>query len=239
MKHPMSTLISCLRRELKLLADEKTRQSSDHFFKEPVKHYGIKTATVSRLGKETFKTLPDKSKTVVYKFCEELWQSGYMEEAFIACQWSYACKNQFEPSDFTLFEKWVNTYVSNWAACDTFCNHTLGEFLHRYPQFVTTLKAWTHSPNRWLRRGAAVSLIIPAREGDFLSQVFEIADLLLLDKDDLVQKGYGWMLKAASAKHAGEVLDYVIGRKATMPRTALRYAIEKLTPAQKARAMAK
>ena len=79
-----------------------------------------------------------------------------------------------------------------------------------------------------MRRASAVSLIIPARKGLFLDTIFEIADNLLLDKDDLVQKGYGWMLKAASESHLPEVFDYVIKNKFIMPRTALRYAIEKM-----------
>ena len=68
---------------------------------------------------------------------------------------------------------------------------------------------------------------------------FEIADLLLLDGDDLVQKGYGWMLKAASQSHESEVFDYVIRNKHQMPRTALRYAIEKMPAEMKRKAMVK
>ena len=90
-----------------------------------------------------------------------------------------------------------------------------------------------------MRRAAAVSLIIPARQGKFLNDIFEIADLLLLDKDDMVQKGYGWMLKVASQKHQLEIFDYVVANKAIMPRTALRYAIEKMPPELKAIAMGK
>jgi len=73
-----------------------------------------------------------------------------------------------------------------------------------------------------------VSLIIPARRGKFLEDVFDIADILLLDEDDLVQKGYGWMLKEASRLNQRQVFDYVVRQKAVMPRTALRYAIEKM-----------
>ena len=58
-----------------------------------------------------------------------------------------------------------------------------------------------------MKRGAAFSLIIPVRKGLFLPEVFEIAEILLLDSDDLVQKGYGWMLKAASESHPREVYD--------------------------------
>jgi len=90
-----------------------------------------------------------------------------------------------------------------------------------------------------MRRAAAVSLIIPARKGKFLDEIFRIADILLTDTDDLVQKGYGWMLKAASQAHQEEVFAYVMLNKNVMPRTALRYAIEKIPPAWKEKAMEK
>jgi 3-methyladenine DNA glycosylase AlkD len=82
-----------------------------------------------------------------------------------------------------------------------------------------------------------VTLILPARKGLFLKEVFEISDRLLEDGDDMVQKGYGWMLKEASKKHQPEVFDYVMGKKALMPRTALRYAIEKMPAEMRRRAM--
>ena len=133
-----------------------------------------------------------------------------MEEAFIAC---------------------------NWASCDTFCNHTVGTFLEMYPLYIEKLKDWTKSPNRWLRRASAVSLIIPAKKGLFKDDIFEIADSLLLDKDDLVQKGYGWMLKSLCTKYEDEVYQYVLSKRDTMPRTALRYAIEKMPKPMKQEAM--
>jgi 3-methyladenine DNA glycosylase AlkD len=55
----------------------------------------------------------------------------------------------------------------------------------------------------------------------------------------MVQKGYGWMLKVASQAHLKEVFDYVIKNKAVMPRTALRYAIEKMPTEFKVIAMKK
>ena len=90
-----------------------------------------------------------------------------------------------------------------------------------------------------MRRAAAVTFIIPARKGLFLETVFDIADHLLSDSDDLVQKGYGWMLKAASQAHLQEVFDYVMKNKANMPRTALRYSIEKMPKEMKEQAMKK
>ena len=90
-----------------------------------------------------------------------------------------------------------------------------------------------------MRRASAVALIIPARKGKFLNEIIAIADILLLDKDDLVQKGYGWMLKASSEAHQKEVFEYVMKNKDKMSRTALRYAIEKMPKNLKTKAMAK
>lgn len=219
--------------------DEKTRASSQKFFKETIKSYGVKTATVTQISKTFYKQIKSRSKSEIFNLCEELWRSEYLEEAFIACHWSYALHKQFESSDFLIFEKWIHQYVDNWASCDTFCNHTVGSFIDRYPESLEALKTFTASENRWMRRAAAVSLIVPARKGRFLKEILEIAELLLLDPDDLVQKGYGWMLKAASEAHQEEIFRFVMSRKSVMPRTALRYAIEKMPEEMKALAMAK
>ena len=74
----------------------------------------------------------------------------------------------------------------------------------------------------------AVSLIGLAKKGLCLKDIFEITDMLLLDQDDLVQKGYGWLLKVASKVYQREVFEYVLNKKEIMPRTSLRYAIEKM-----------
>ncbi len=84
-----------------------------------------------------------------------------------------------------------------------------------------------------------MTLIIPARRGYFLPDILQIADILLLDREDLVQKGYGWMLKEASKPHQEEIFQYIMQHKSEMPRTALRYAIEKMPPELKRQAMQK
>lgn len=234
-----SSIVSEIRRELADNADEKTRDGGKNYFKEEIRLYGVKTAAVSKIAKERFKAIKDKEKNDIFALCEELWSSGYMEESFIAANWAYFLRKRYEPSDFSVFERWVEKYVSNWASCDTLCNHAVGEYVERYPQYVKELKRWAKSKNRWMRRASAVSLILPARRGMFLKDIFEIADILLLDRDDLVQKGCGWMLKEASKAHQKEVFDYIMANKKEMPRTALRYAIEKMPPALKKKAMEK
>jgi 3-methyladenine DNA glycosylase AlkD len=235
----MDSIIQKLRLELRNSANEQTKHSSQHFFKEAIVTYGVKTPIVDKIAKELFAEIKEKPIDEVFALCDTLWQSGYLEESFVACNWSYFVRKNYIPQHFARMEQWVTNYVSNWASCDTLCNHTVGDFVVMYPEYLSKLKEWAKSNNRWVRRAAAVSLIVPARKGNFLSDIFEIADILLMDKDDLVQKGYGWMLKAASQAHQMEVFNYVMSKKAVMPRTALRYAIEKMPTEIKAKAMAK
>jgi 3-methyladenine DNA glycosylase AlkD len=233
----MENILEELREELEMNADEKTLSTSQGFFKETIKSYGVKVPTVHKISKEWFKFISTKTKAEILGLCEKLWQSGYIEESFVACNWSYYIHKQYAPCDFAVFERWIHQYVSNWASCDTLCNHTVGEFLEMYPEQIGKLKEFATSGNRWVRRAAAVSLIVPARKGKFLSDILEIADILLLDRDDLVQKGYGWMLKAAGQANQQAIFDYVMNKRAIMPRTALRYAIEKMPEELKNRAM--
>jgi len=232
-------LLKNLRAELIINADQKVKESGERFFKEDVRLYGIRSAVVSRIGKDHYKILKDKTKPEIFSLCEELWKSGIMEESFIACNWSYYVHRNYESSDFEIFDRWVNNYVGNWASCDTLCNHSVGALVEMYPSLLNKLKGWARSENRWVKRASAVSLIVPAREGKFLDDIFEIADILHSDTDDMVQKGYGWMLKVASQAHQESVFNYVMSKKSIMPRTSLRYAIEKMPSELKAKAMAK
>ncbi len=235
----MDSIIEKIRNELVTLSDDTVRQTGERFFKEEVRLYGIKSEIVKRIGKEYFKLLKGREKGEIFDLCEELWKSGILEETGIACNWSEYIHKEYKSEDFKIFDKWVNSYVTNWAACDTLCNHSVGMIVTMYPELIDKLKEWARSGNRWVKRASSVSLIIPAREGKFLDDIFEIAGILHSDTDDMVQKGYGWMLKAASQAHMDEVFRYVMSVKATMPRTALRYSIEKMPAEFKARAMAK
>lgn len=235
----MNNILQQVRHKLSESANEQTKQASQHFFKEAIVTYGVKMPTVDKIAKELFSEIKEESIDEIFGLCSKLWQSGYLEESFVACHWSYAVRKAYRPEHFDRMEHWIEKYVNNWASCDTLCNHTVGYFIDMHPEYILRLKAWAKSNNRWVRRAAAVSLIVPARKGKFLSDIFEISDILLIDKDDLVQKGYGWMLKVASQAHQMEVFNFVISKKTVMPRTALRYAIEKMPKELKAIAMAK
>jgi 3-methyladenine DNA glycosylase AlkD len=232
-------IITTIRHELQQQVDEKTRTDYQRVFKEKVTYYGVKNPIVNKIAARYFPEVKPLGKSEIFRLCEELFESDYCEEAFIACEWSYLLHSQYEPGDFIIFERWLKKYINNWAKCDTLCNHTIGSFIEKYPQFVGNLQQWVKSANRWFRRAAAVTLIIPAKQGKFLEDIFNISSGLLTDNDDLVQKGYGWLLKDASIKHQAEVFDYVMKNKTIMPRTALRYAIERMPPELKSQAMLK
>lgn len=223
-----SDILSEVRRDLESSVDEKTKNSYQRFFKECVKAYGVKTDIARKIAKRYFDRIKEKNKKEIFSLCEKLLESDYCEEAFIAFEWAYSLRKYYEETDFPMFKDWLKKYVNNWAKCDTLCNHSVGSFIEQFPQYVDILKAWTKSENRWLRRASAVTLILPARKGKFLTDIFEICDSLLKDEDDLVQKGYGWLLKELSKTHQKEVFEYVMKYKKDMPRTAFRYAIEKL-----------
>ena len=230
-------VLTAIRKELVLSIDEKTRDGAQRFFKEEAKFHGVKSALVRKIAAKYFREIKSRDKKEIFGLCENLLETNYGEEAFIAFEWTYSLRRKYEQEDFQIFEKWVSKYVDNWAKCDTLCNHTLGTFIEMYPEYIKNLKVWAQAENRWLRRASAVTLILPARKGDFLKEVLEISDILLKDKDDMVQKGYGWMLKEASKKHQEEIFDYVMSKKAEMPRTALRYAIEKMPADLRKKAM--
>lgn len=235
----MNNIIKIIRTNLLNCADKSVRDSFQKFFKEQTKFYGVKSAAVNRIAKEYFAEVKKLNKQEIFLLCEQLLASGFGEEAWIAGTWADRISEQFIPDDFDVFERWVGTYVDTWAKCDHLCNHAVGSFVQMYPEYLVQLKVWAKSENRWMRRAAVVSLIIPAKKGLFLENIFALADLLLLDKDDMVQKGYGWLLKEASKLHQKEVFNYVMKNKKQMPRTALRYAIEKMPCVLRAQAMAK
>jgi 3-methyladenine DNA glycosylase AlkD len=233
----MAQTIQRIRESLIENIDDETQKSFQRFFKQKVKCYGIKTAIVRKIANQFWKEIKMSEKQDIFALCEQLFLSDYSEEASIVTFWLPKMTNHFEPGDWIVFKNWMDKYFNNWAKCDGFCNHTMGNFLVKYPVFIEELKEWTQSENRWMKRAAAVSLIVPAKKGQFLKDIFEISDLLLLDEDDLVQKGYGWLLKVASHLHQKKVFDYVMKNKENMPRTALRYAIEKMTQSLRKEAM--
>ena len=243
----MQSVIETVRKALKNQASKAVKTSGMRFFKEDnkVKLHGVKSAEVGKIAKKYFAEVKPLSKEQIFNLCETLMQTGYHEEFSIACVWMEHTHKELKPKDWTTIDSWVDSYITNWATCDVFCcggmgkGGTVGTFLEMYPQYVKKLRTWAKSKNLWKRRAAAVSLVGHARKGRFHDEVFALAEILLIDTEDMVQKGYGWMLKEAGNFDEQSVFQFVMKHKAVMPRTALRYAIEKMPKELKQQAMEK
>ena len=234
-----NNIIQKIRKELKSNIDLEYKKGSYRFFKEDIKLYGVRVPLVRKMSQKYFSEIKDLDKKKIISLCDELLKSGYTEESVIAFDWIYRIKNQYNKNDFKVFESWVEKYVSNWGRCDDLCSHAFGYYIFQFPEFLPKTEKWTKSKNRWKRRVSAVCLIYSLRKKKYLENAFSVADILLEDSDDLVQKGYGWMLKEASNIYLGEVYNYVNKNKKKMPRTALRYAIEKMPKKMKTELMKK
>lgn len=207
--------------------------------KHNLKGKSLITAVVRKIARDHFQQVKGLPKDEVLALCEQLLETGSWEEKTIAFEWAFRIRKQYQPSDFVRFERWLARYVTGWGSCDDFCTHAFGHLIYVFPEHIPSVKTWIPSENRWFRRGAAVVMIYGIRRQQGYGASFEIADQLLMDADDLVQKGYGWMLKEISKSEPIRVFDFVMQRKAVMPRTSLRYAIEKLPPELRQKAMEK
>jgi 3-methyladenine DNA glycosylase AlkD len=96
----METILNTIREELINNIDEKTRANSMALFKEKIKYHGVKVAFVTKLSKELFKLIDSRAKSEIFDICDKLWQTGYIEESFIACNWAYYLHKRYEPVDF-------------------------------------------------------------------------------------------------------------------------------------------
>jgi len=230
-------IIDELRREIKRHDKPENKIDAQQFFKERLKNrFALKTPIARKISNNHFKKIKNLSKKEILDICDEMLESGGLR--FYAFEWAIKLKDQYEPRDFARFEKWLKLYVDSWASCDHL-SCAIGPLVYMYPEPLPRIKKWTKSKSRWLKRMSAVALIHAVRRGKYLDDVFKTADILLRDEDDMVQKGYGWMLKDASNAFPDEIFEYVMRNKRHMPRTALRYAIEKLPPSKKKQAMKK
>ena len=120
--------------------------------------------------------------------------------------------------------------INNWDLVDVCAIYVIGGYLFDKPRNV--LYKLARSKNTWERRTSIVSTAYFIRQRD-LDDTFKIAEILLGDKEDLIHKATGWMLRFAGDKDRARLLAFLDKHAATMPRTALRYAIEKFDEKQR------
>ena len=199
---------------------------------------GIRTPIVRKIAKKLFKEIKDLKKQDILNLCEELLKQNDNIKTTIAIQW--ASQLNLSEEDFKTLERWLDKYINNWGKIDDMCLNVLSHFIVKCPKFKDKVKTWTTSRNMWKRRASAVAFIQGKSwlmHDKYLPDVFEVALDLIHDKEDLVQKGFGWMLKIAAETHQEDVFNFVMQHKREMPRTSLRYAIEKMPKNRKKKAM--
>jgi len=132
-----------------------------------------------------------------------------------------------------LFELYLRRHdrIDNWDLVDLAAPNVIGDHLLGRPRDV--LYDLARSANPWERRTAIYSTLAFVRKGD-VADTFGIARLLLNDPHDLVQKPTGGMLREAGKKDEPALLAFLDIHAAAMPRTMLRYAVERLGPSVRA-----
>lgn len=235
-------IIKSIKKDLNKNVDLKYKKGATNYFKEQVKIMGVRSKDIRKISKKYFNEIKNQNKQFIFELAEKLVKTEIMECQTIAFNWLFRIRKQYQEDDFKFFEKILKKYVKNWATCDDFSSHIIGNFILMYPKYIEKVKIWTNSKNLWVRRASAVCFITPLRLKNIdqinIKDIFFIADALLTDEQDLVQKGYGWMLKNLSNTHQKQVFDFIMKNKKTMPRTALRYAIETMPKKLKKQAMA-
>ncbi len=192
----------------------------------PGKH--IATGDIRRLSARLYRSIEEKTPARLLPLCEELLEQRDWALGVMAFDWAYRIRAQYDGETYPVFFGWLKKYVRGWGDCDDFCTHAFGELLRRQKHLFPQVCQWTGDGDFWVRRASAVILIPSILREDYQGiDPFRISNALLADSHQLVQKGYGWMLKCLSEKEPEKVKAYLKERHELMPRTAFRYALEK------------
>ena len=215
-----------IRRRLEKLADTEKAQVLQRFFKTGPGEYGegdvflgIKVPELRRLAKEY--------KGITLKEAKQLLRSPIHEQRLLAL---LILIRSFSKGDegtkkriYDLYLK--NTqYINNWDLVDVSAEHVVGAYLMERSK--TPLYGLAKSDSLWERRISILSTFHYIRRGQF-SQSLKISKMLLSDKEDLIHKAVGWMLREVGKRHLPTEEKFLRAHYKRMPRTMLRYAIER------------
>ncbi len=195
--------------------DEKTPGKGDQFI-------GVRMGKVFALAKEFIDMTPDE--------IEKLLESPIHEVRAGGCSImgkSASGKKTSEVRLKELYDLYIRRHdrINDWDLVDLAAHQVVGRYLFDKPRRI--LYKLARSRNMWERRTAIVSTAHFIRQGD-VDDAFKIAELLLRDKEDLVHKATGWMLRFAGDKDRQRLLKFLDKHAGIMPRVALRYTIEHL-----------
>jgi 3-methyladenine DNA glycosylase AlkD len=228
-----------VRKELKSMADPEKAAILQRFFKTGPSQYGEGDIFIgvmvpqSRQVAKKFNQLPlGEVRTLLY--------SRVHEERLVALlilAWRYSsASSSREKEEIVKFYLDHIKQVNNWDLVDLSAPNILGAHLVDRDGRRRLLYRLAGSENVWERRIAIVATHHFIRNGDF-SDTLKIAEMLLQDRHDLIHKAVGWMLREVGKRDAAAEKEFLEKHCSVMPRTMLRYAIERLSERKRRRYM--
>lgn len=215
-----------LRKEIKSKYDAERAEHSKSFFKTGRGEYGEGDIFYGLSVPEQRKIVMNSWKDITLKECEELLQSKIHEERLVSL---LILVRRFEKNTnerkyiFDLYLKNAKC-VNNWDLVDSSAHKIVGKYLLDKDRSV--LYKLARSENLWEKRISVISTFMFIANGDF-EDTLKLSEILLKDKHDLIHKAVGWALREVGKKNQQVEEDFLKEHYKKMPRTMLRYAIEK------------
>jgi 3-methyladenine DNA glycosylase AlkD len=250
MLHPAKTRLSSqssperaareAKRALKRMARPSGQFDASRYFRASgdLGFYNVGTAAVRGLARRIHAQQKDVwSIDEAMAFADALIEDRYLEVKGVAIELVARFHRDFTPGLLAEWKGWLSAnHSANWATTDAICGALIGPLLLKHPAHCDSMRTWARHRNMWVRRASIVGLIQRARRGESLDAVYEIAQRLHGDREDLIQKAVGWALREAGKTDMARLERYLRAGGAGIPRTTLRYAIERF-PESKRRAL--
>ena len=220
-----------LKKELAAAADPERARNSAWFFKTAEGQYGHGDRFIG-ITVPTMRKIAHRYIHLPLTDVKKLLASPIHEHRFVALEILVA---QYEQGSATVFGFYLKhtKFINNWDLVDASAPYIVGA--HLLTRTRKILYRLAKSRSLWERRIAIVSTMMFIRAGE-IEDTFAIAKLLLVDEHDLIHKAVGWMLREAGKQSAPALVKFLKENYAQMPRTALRYAIERF-PAERRKQM--
>ena len=214
--------------KLQALADPRRATSNQRFFKQPIPSLGIDAPTLRGLTRAWIQRLKrDWSLLQACELCELLLRQPELEVRAAGFLVLGGFSRVFDDGLWERAEAWLDLRLDNWALVDGFASAVLSPLLKGHPDGVIHLRRWIRSECLWTRRGALVTLVPLARRGEHLDLAFELSEVLLGEKEDLMHKALGWLLRETGKGDSKRLRAFLLRHGGDIPRTSVRYAIER------------
>jgi len=210
-------------RGLMAASDEEKKRVLPRFFKTGNGQYGEGDKFLGVVVPETRK-VAKAHKEASYDLIEALLESEW-HECRLCALLILIEKYKKAPEEAVRFYLTHLKGINNWDLVDLSAPYILGDYLVSHPDH-SVLYTLAKSPVMWEQRIATVSTLMLIRHGQFTDTI-ELAGTFLDTRHDLMQKAVGWMLREVGKRDKPLLVSFIDTHKAAMPRTMLRYAIEK------------